>query len=84
MALQLGKKSLLLELGSGSSQKIRLLLDAQQPAAYMPMDISKEHLWHSAQTLATDYPDLDIHVNTPWKNFITLPQKPIFNQNKCG
>ncbi len=79
MALQLGKKSLLLELGSGSSQKIRLLLDALQPAAYMPMDISKEHLWHSAQTLATDYPDLDIHaVCVDYSSDFHLPYSPDF------
>jgi dimethylhistidine N-methyltransferase len=79
MALQLGKKNLLLELGSGSSQKIRLLLDALQPAAYMPMDISKEHLWHSAQTLATDYPDLDIHaVCVDYSSDFHLPYSPDF------
>ena len=61
MASLLGKESLLLELGSGSSQKIRLLLDALKPAAYMPIDISKEHLLKSVQILATDYPDLEIH-----------------------
>jgi len=57
----LGQDCLLLELGSGSSQKIRVLLDALKPAAYMPMDISREHLLGSAQALAADYPALEVH-----------------------
>ena len=57
----LGEDCLLLELGSGSSQKIRVLLDALKPAAYMPMDISREHLLGSAQALVADYPALEVH-----------------------
>ncbi|MCP4696966.1 MAG: L-histidine N(alpha)-methyltransferase [Gammaproteobacteria bacterium] len=77
MATRLGEECLLLELGSGSSKKIRLLLDALQPAAYMPMDISKEHLLHSARTLATDYPDLEIHATcTDYSDDFHLPHFP--------
>ncbi|HHJ17272.1 MAG TPA: L-histidine N(alpha)-methyltransferase [Gammaproteobacteria bacterium] len=57
----LGRDCLLLELGSGSSRKIRVLLDALQPAAYMPVDISREHLLGSAQALVADYPSLEVH-----------------------
>jgi len=57
----LGQDCLLLELGSGSSKKIRVLLDALKPAAYMPMDISREHLLGSAQALVADYPALEVH-----------------------
>ncbi len=57
----LGRDCLLLELGSGSSKKIRVLLDTLKPAAYMPLDISKQHLLESAHCLASDYPDIDIH-----------------------
>ena len=57
----LGEDCLLLELGSGSSKKIRVLLDALKPAAYMPMDISREHLLGSAQALVADYPALEVH-----------------------
>jgi dimethylhistidine N-methyltransferase len=77
MASLLGKESLLVELGSGSSQKIRLLLDALQPAAYMPIDISKQHLLQSAQILANDYPDLEIHaVCTDYSSEFHLPYNP--------
>ena len=77
MASLLGQECLLVELGSGSSQKIRLLLDALQPAAYMPMDISKQHLLQSAQTLANDYPNLEIHaVCTDYSSEFQLPYHP--------
>jgi len=51
----------LVEFGSGSSVKVRLLLDAlAAPAAYVPVDISREHLLISARGLAADYPDLTV------------------------
>ncbi len=57
----IGPGCLLIEYGSGNSTKIRLLLDhLEQPAAYVPIDISKEQLWHSATALATMYPDLEV------------------------
>jgi dimethylhistidine N-methyltransferase len=59
----LGKDSILFELGSGSSLKIRILLEALKPKIYVPMDISKEHLIESAQLLASDYPWLEVHAN---------------------
>lgn len=57
----LGNKCLLIELGSGSSRKIRLLLTGlQDPAGYVPIDISEEHLINSVNALAKDYPSLRI------------------------
>ncbi len=61
IATLIGKECLLIEPGSGSSQKVRLLLDALQPAAYMPMDISRSHLLNAAQQLSEDYPWLEVH-----------------------
>lgn len=57
----IGKNCLLIEPGSGSSHKVRLLLDTLQPAAYLPMDISRAHLLRAAQRLVDDYPWLDVH-----------------------
>ena len=57
----IGKECLLIEPGSGSSQKVRMLLEALQPAAYMPMDISRNYLLQAAQQLAADYPWLEVH-----------------------
>jgi len=52
---------LLVELGSGGSEKVRLLLEALRPGAYMPVDISRDHLLATARSLAADYPWLDVH-----------------------
>ncbi len=51
----------LVEFGSGSNAKIRLLLDAApEIAAYVPVDISAEYLEEQAEELRRDFPDLDI------------------------
>lgn len=51
----------LIEFGSGSSVKVRLLLDAlQDPAIYVPVEISRSHLLNAATGLAKDYPDLSV------------------------
>jgi dimethylhistidine N-methyltransferase len=61
MAHLLGPQCLLVEYGSGSSTKTRLLLDhLRQPAAYVPIDISKEHLIQAAMALVAAYPDLEV------------------------
>ncbi|MEB3232192.1 MAG: L-histidine N(alpha)-methyltransferase [Leptolyngbyaceae bacterium] len=55
----------LVELGSGSSTKTRLLFDAYQrqnyPLYYQPIDVSAGILAESAQQLLTDYPTLQVH-----------------------
>lgn len=61
MAEYMGEGSVLVEFGSGSSLKIRLLLNALQPAAYLPIDISREHLFDSARELAEEYPLVAVH-----------------------
>jgi len=61
MLSELGADSLLIEYGSGSSLKTRILLDqARDLRAYVPVDISKEHLLQSARALEVRYPDLEI------------------------
>jgi dimethylhistidine N-methyltransferase len=61
MAGLLGRRCLVLEYGSGSSTKTRLLLDhLADPAAYVPVDISCAHLWRSAAALAREYPRLEV------------------------
>jgi dimethylhistidine N-methyltransferase len=57
----LGRETQLVEYGSGSSRKIRLLLDGLRPSVYMPIDISLDHLRDAALRLAEDYPSLEIH-----------------------
>ncbi len=61
MARAIGPGALVIELGSGSSIKTRLLLDAlERPAGYVPIDISHEHLEHSATLLRADFPNLEV------------------------
>jgi dimethylhistidine N-methyltransferase len=61
IAERLGRDILLVELGSGSDVKIRALLKALRPAAYMPIDISRQHLRRSAQAIAKDFPGIQVH-----------------------
>jgi L-histidine Nalpha-methyltransferase len=55
----------LVELGSGSSTKTRILLDAYQqlnyPLRYLPIDVSPSILESSAYQLLDDYDSLQIH-----------------------
>ena len=51
----------LVEYGSGSSEKVRILLGACAPAAYVPVDISKDHLERSARAIFDDYPALSVY-----------------------
>jgi dimethylhistidine N-methyltransferase len=61
MARLAGPACQLVELGSGSSIKIRSLLDAlESPSAYVPVDISREHLRRSANALAAAYPNVKV------------------------
>jgi len=62
MGRALGPGVLLVEPGSGSSTKIRLLLDnLEEPAGYVPVEISGDHMLNSVAGLQALYPDLAIH-----------------------
>ena len=50
-----------MEFGSGSSTKSRILLSAMKPAAYVPIDISKDALWDAAAKLSEEFGELPIH-----------------------
>lgn len=56
-----GPDTTLIELGSGASRKVRLLLEALRPRRYFGIDISREFLRQSVQSLARDYPWLEVH-----------------------
>src|ERR1700722_18789306 len=61
MGAQIGAGAMLVEYGSGSSVKTRYLLDGlPEPVAYVPVDISGEHLRQTARELARDYPRIEI------------------------
>jgi len=79
IASLLGPRVDLIELGSGSSIKTRLLLNALgNLVRYVPVDISAEHLKASARKLGVAYPDLRIEpvvgdYSIPIEGVSTLP-----------
>lgn len=78
MAELIGPGCLLIEYGSGSSLKTRLLLDhLENPAGYVPIDISREHLLRAAHELALAYPHVPVHpVCADYTGDYELPQLP--------
>jgi dimethylhistidine N-methyltransferase len=76
MGEQIGEGVILVEYGSGSSSKTRLLLDnLPEPAAYVPVDISKGHLLQTAEDLRRDYPNLEIlPVAADFTSEFSIPQ----------
>jgi dimethylhistidine N-methyltransferase len=62
MAALIGKQASLIEFGSGSSLKTRVLLEhLDELAAYVPVDISEDHLYTSAQKIRSEFPELAVH-----------------------
>ena len=55
-----GKRSTLIEYGSGESMKSRLLIEALRPSAYIPVDISADALRQAAAKLQKRFPWLDM------------------------
>ncbi|MCK5639954.1 MAG: L-histidine N(alpha)-methyltransferase, partial [Gammaproteobacteria bacterium] len=55
-----GEGCLLIEPGSGSCQKVRLLLQDLKPSIYMPMEICHDHLLKAAQALVNEYDWLEL------------------------
>ncbi|HEY8521425.1 MAG TPA: L-histidine N(alpha)-methyltransferase [Gammaproteobacteria bacterium] len=74
-----GPRASIIELGAGSNTKVRRLLDClEQPAAYVPVDISPDYLVAQAAELAHDYPGL--HVQPVFADFtrpFELPRHPV-------
>lgn len=77
IAHMIGSGCLLVEPGSGNSQKVRRLLAEINPHAYMPMDISGDYLRTAAEEIASDYPWLDVHAAcTDYTVPLDLPYSP--------
>ena len=73
--------AVLVELGSGASEKIRLLLDALRPRAYLGIDISRDFLLDATRRLARDHPWLSVHAacadfSQPWALRYPPPDLP--------
>ena len=68
----------LVELGSGSSEKTRLLLSALRDAGtlrgYVPVDVSESALVAAGDALAAEYPDLAVHaVVADFEQYLGVP-----------
>ncbi len=61
---QLSKADTLVELGAGTCDKSRILLEAMRATGslerFVPLDVSETTLWESAQALAEEFPGLAI------------------------
>jgi dimethylhistidine N-methyltransferase len=73
-----GDDCVLIEPGSGSSEKVRLLLETLRPAAYVPLDISSDFLYESALKLGREYPWLPVYsicadFSSSWQERTRLP-----------
>jgi dimethylhistidine N-methyltransferase len=75
MARCVGPNACIVEPGAGSSVKIRYLLDAlSEPACFVPIDISAEHLRQAAAEIERDYPELLVHpVEADYTRDLVLP-----------
>lgn len=78
----IGDRVQLIELGSGSSMKTRLLLEhCRDLAMYVPVDISGEFLMDIAKKLEADYPALDIRpVAADYTSPFTIPESDVIKK----
>ncbi|TVQ97854.1 MAG: L-histidine N(alpha)-methyltransferase [Deltaproteobacteria bacterium] len=82
VARLVGPDALLVEFGSGSSLKTRYLLDSLRaidhtPCAYVPVDISAEHLERSAEALRRLHPDVPVlPLAADYTQPLHLPEPP--------
>jgi dimethylhistidine N-methyltransferase len=61
MAHHIGPDAAIIEFGSGTSMKTRELLNhLEKPAAYVPVDIARDHLLTAASAIARDYTTLRV------------------------
>lgn len=79
IAAFIGPEALLIEPGSGSSRKTRLLLEALGPGSmYMPIDISRSALAGATAPLREHLPDLVAQpVCADFTHPLTLPEPPV-------
>ena len=74
VAARVAEGSAIVEFGAGSATKTPLLLEALDPAAYVPVDISGDHLEQSAAELRARFPNLPVYpVTADFARPFTLP-----------
>ncbi len=76
IASTIGREAMVIEPGSGAGEKVGLLLRMlRRPVAYVPVEISRNHLEASARVLAREFPAVE--VLPVWADFtrpLDLPQ----------
>lgn len=73
-AAAIGPGRAVVEFGSGSSVKTPLLLEAIEPAAYVPLDIAGDFLREAAAALSRQFPDLPVYpVEADFMRPVELP-----------
>lgn len=76
IAERVGPGRAVVEFGSGSSTKTPILLQAADPSAYVPIDISGDFLRESSRALAERFPGLPVFpVEADFLKPIALPQQ---------
>jgi dimethylhistidine N-methyltransferase len=71
----IGDNVLLIEFGSGSSVKTRIILENCDITGYIPIDISYDHLIESVNQLKELFPDLKIYpMHADYSEDFTLPE----------
>ena len=73
-----GTGRILIEPGAGNAAKVRLILDALRPTAFVPMDISFDYLKSTTKNLAQEYPWLPVHAACVdfTHSLLRIPLKP--------
>lgn len=79
-------RTLLIELGSGHSRKIRCLLSRLgEAAAYVPIDISRDYLLAHAEKIANDFPAVNVAaLCADFLSPLTLPVKSADFDNRIA
>ncbi len=71
-----GIDSVIIEPGSGSCEKIQLLIPDLKPKAYIPIDIAGDFLLDSVNKLSENFPELPIHaLQADFNQLDQLPNK---------
>jgi len=75
MARHLGPKCALIEYGSGSALKTRILIGAIAPVAYVPIDIARAELAATAADIAREFPRVRVRaVCADYSRPLALPE----------
>jgi len=79
-----GPEAVVVEWGSGSSWKIRKVLDAlDHPAEYIAIDISRDHLIAAAAEIARQYPDVQVGaICADFLAHIELPEEAFMGKGR--